>query len=99
MKTRILFVFVVAFTSTAMSLRANSPAIAKGSPEYAPTHDFWGRSRPKDRPSDLGAFPFEPVLEKDETRAHWDHRWAYHRHSQKTNILPDLWTLPQPNGR
>jgi parallel beta-helix repeat protein len=75
-------------------LRANSPAIGKGSPEHAPARDFWGRSRPQDRPPDLGAFPYVGELERPETRSDWDHGWAYHRHGQKTNVLPDLWTLP-----
>jgi hypothetical protein len=73
-------------------LRANSPAIAAGWAEHAPARDFWGRSRPKAHPPDLGAFPYVPELEKEETRAEWDHGWAYHRHGQKTNVLPDLWS-------
>jgi parallel beta-helix repeat protein len=76
-------------------LRANSPAIGKGSVEHASARDFWGRSRPKDRKPDLGAFPYVPELEKAEVRADWDHGWAYHRHGQKTNVLPDLWNLPE----
>jgi hypothetical protein len=74
-------------------LRANSPAIGKGSVEHASASDFWGRSRPKGQKPDLGAFPYVPELEKAGTPAEWDHGWAYHRHGQK-NILPDLWTLP-----
>jgi parallel beta-helix repeat protein len=75
-------------------LRANSPAIGAGSTGHAPTRDFWGRSRPKDHPPDLGAFPYVPELERAESRADWDHGWPYHRHGQKQNVLPDLWTLP-----
>lgn len=44
-------------------LRANSPAIGKGSAEHAPEHDFWSRPRPKDRKPDLGALPYLPELE------------------------------------
>jgi hypothetical protein len=75
-------------------LRANSPVIGQGSAEHAPGRDLWGRSRQKDRKPDLGAFPYVPELQKAEARADWDHGWAYHRHGQKTNVLPDLWTLP-----
>jgi hypothetical protein len=75
-------------------LRANSPAVAVGSAEHTPARDFWGRSRPKDHPPDLGAFPYVPELEKAGIRGDWDHGWAYHRHGQKRNVLPDLWTLP-----
>lgn len=74
-------------------LREDSPAIGRGSRQYAPTIDFWGRPRPKDQPPDLGAFPFVPLLTTDQVRADWDHQWAYHRHS---GMLPDFWVLPLP---
>jgi len=72
-------------------LREGSPAIGKGSRQYAPTMDFWGRSRPKDQPPDLGVFPFVSFLTAEQVRTTWDHQWAYHRHS---GMLPDFWTLP-----
>jgi len=83
-------------------LRADSPAIGKGSPQYAPPTDFWGRPRPSAirdaRPEihnpktsiDLGAFPFDPALTRAEVRADWDYGWAYHRHGTKAG-LPDPW--------
>jgi len=74
-------------------LRQDSPAIGKGSSQYAPTTDFWGRPRPQDKAPDLGAFTFEPVLTGEQVRAAWDHGWAYHRHGNKVG-LPDPWVLP-----
>jgi len=71
-------------------LRQRSPAIGKGSPQHAPKTDFWARPRPPDRPPDLGAFPFESVLTREQARAGWDHGWAYHRHGNKAG-LPDPW--------
>jgi hypothetical protein len=75
-------------------LRANTPAVAAGSADHAPARDFWGRSRSKDHAPDLGAFPYVRELEKQETRAEWDHGWAYHRHGANMNVLPDLWRHP-----
>ena len=74
-------------------LREGSPAIGKGSSQYAPTIDFWGRPRPQGKAPDLGAFAFEPLLTQEQVRAGWDHGWAYHRHGNKVG-LPDLWVLP-----
>ena len=87
-------------------LRADSPAIGKGSAQYAPPTDFWGRSRPQNRLAgaqhsalrtqdstiDLGAFVFEPILTGKQVRADWDSGWPYHRHGSKAG-LPDLWAL------
>jgi hypothetical protein len=74
-------------------LRADSPAIGKGSSQYAPATDFWGRPRPKDKAPDLGAFPFEPILTGKQVRADWNAGWPYHRHGNKAG-LPDPWALP-----
>jgi len=74
-------------------LREGSPAIGKGSWQYAPTRDFWGRERSRNKAPDLGAFAFEPILTKEQVRAGWDHGWAYHRHGNKVG-LPDPWVLP-----
>ena len=74
-------------------LRADSPAIGKGSAQYAPATDFWGRPRPKDKIPDLGAFPFEPILTGKQVRADWDAGWPYHRHGVNAG-LPDPWALP-----
>jgi parallel beta-helix repeat protein len=75
-------------------LRENSPAIGKGSLQHAPTMDFWGRPRPKDKAPDLGAFEFVPALATEEARAGWDYGWTYHRHGQSKG-LPDFWTPPE----
>lgn len=72
-------------------LRKDSPAIGKGSPEYAPGMDFWGRPRSKDQAPDLGAFPFLPFLITDQARAVLEYGWAYHRHG--TGTIPDFWVL------
>lgn len=74
-------------------LREGSPAIAKGTPDYAPATDFWGRPRPKDKAPDMGAFTFDPVLTHEQVRAGWDNGWAYHRHGNNIG-LPDPWVLP-----
>lgn len=77
-------------------LRAASPARGKGSPDYAPANDFWGRPRTKDQPPGLGAMPFAPGLA--ETRGRFDHGWTYHRHGGGGTV-PDLWALPPGQGR
>ena len=74
-------------------LGQGSPAIGKGSPQHAPTMDFWGRPRAKDKAPDLGAFAFQPALTREQARAGWDHGWAYHRHGPKA-VLPDPWAVP-----
>jgi len=76
-------------------LRPGSPAIGKGSPEQALDTDFWGRPREKDRPPDLGAFPFLPALATEEARARWESGWAYHRHGEGGTI-PDFWAVLGP---
>jgi parallel beta-helix repeat protein len=81
-------------------LREDSPAIGKGSTQYAPATDFWGRPRPKDKIPDLGAFNFEPALAGERIRADWDYGWAYHRHGNQSGP-PDPWLLPatEPAGK
>ena len=73
-------------------LQEGSPAIGIGSSQYAPAKDFWGRSRPKDQPQNLGAFPFVSVLATEGVREHWDYGWAYHRHGSG-GMMPDFWSL------
>jgi parallel beta-helix repeat protein len=72
-------------------LKKDSPAIGKGSMEYALPTDFWGRPRPKGQPPDLGAFTYEPSLLEPQTRAAWHCGWGYGR-------VPGLglFALPQP---
>jgi hypothetical protein len=58
-----------------------------------PETDFWGRSRAKDRPPDLGAMPFLPELADPAARQRFEFGWAYFRHGSGGTI-PDLWLLP-----
>ena len=74
-------------------LRAESLARGKGASVHAPATDFWGRSRPKDQPVDLGAMPFMPELAKPEARQRFEFGWAYYRHGSGGTI-PDVWVLP-----
>jgi parallel beta-helix repeat protein len=50
-------------------LREGSPAINKGSLEFAPPTDFWGRPHPQDKTLDRGAFGFELILTREQVRA------------------------------
>jgi len=75
-------------------LRKGSPPIGRGSSQYAPNTDFWGRPRPQGKAPDLGAFAFEPLLIQEKVRATWDNGWAYHRHGNNIG-LPDPWALPE----
>lgn len=75
-------------------LKPGSPAIGRGRAEHAPGTDFWGRSRPKDRAPDLGAFPFVPFLATPEARARWYFNWAYRYGAVEGRDMPDLWMLP-----
>ncbi len=78
-------------------LRAESPARRKGSAEYAPATDFWGRLRKKGQPADLGAMPFVPELLRSESRDRFEYGWTYYRHGAG-GTLPDLWLLPPGAG-
>jgi len=75
-------------------LTAESPAIGKGDPGAAPERDFWGRPRPKNRPVDLGCFPFVSVLAAPDARRGWHHGWPYRFAPEGKSELPDLWSLP-----
>lgn len=73
-------------------LRQDSPAIGKGSVQYAPAADFWSRPHKKDKSPDIGCFEFRPALAEEQIRADWDYGWAYHRHGNNVG-LPDPWLL------
>jgi parallel beta-helix repeat protein len=75
-------------------LKAGSPAIRKGSKEYAPERDFFNRKRPIDEAADLGCFPYEPSLLAPEARKDWYYQWpfVFKGHSE---TIPDLWELPE----
>ncbi len=77
-------------------LRPGSPAIGKGSAQYAPAKDFWGRPIAKERAPDLGCFPFVPELATEQFRASWRSGWPYRFSRDPGNEIPDLWALPAP---
>jgi parallel beta-helix repeat protein len=74
-------------------LKTGSPAIGKGSIEYAPERDFFNRELPQDKAPDLGCFPYEPFLLSSEARKDWYYQWpfVFKGHSE---TMPDLWELP-----
>ncbi|MHB1036383.1 MAG: right-handed parallel beta-helix repeat-containing protein [Pirellulales bacterium] len=74
-------------------LRPDSPAIGKGSPDYAPAVDFWGRPSPRGKAPDLGAFAFVPALARDDARIGWQ-GWPYRFAPQGEMELLDPWALP-----
>jgi len=75
-------------------LNKGSPAIGKGSKQYAPERDFFNRKWPVDKVPDLGCFPYEPRLLSSEARKDWYYQWPFlfKGHSE---TMPDLWQLPQ----
>jgi len=73
-------------------LRADSPAIGKGTPEYAQPTNFWGRPSPRGKAPDLGAFAFVPSLATEKARTGW-HGWPYRFAPQGDMELPDPWAL------
>jgi hypothetical protein len=75
-------------------LRPDSPAIGKGTPEYAQPTDFWGRPVPRGKAPDLGAFAFVPSLATEKARTGWN-GWPYRFAPQGEMELPDPWALPQ----
>jgi parallel beta-helix repeat protein len=78
-------------------LKAASPAIGAGAPEYAPAADFWGRVRKQDAPVDLGAFPFVPYLTTSEARGSWYSGYPYrYTPGKASEEMPDLWAGPDP---
>jgi len=79
-------------------LKKGSPAIGKGSKQYAPERDFFNRKRPADKPPDLGCFPYEPSLLSLEARKDWYYQWPFlfKGHSE---TIPDFWKLPKLDTR
>ena len=76
-------------------LRPGSPAIGMGSGDLAPEDDFWGRPRSREAGVDVGAFPFESALVRDEARSEWYYGWAYQYAPSEGRRLPDFWALPR----
>ena len=75
-------------------LKKGSPAIGKGSKEYALEKDFYNRKRPDDKPPDLGCFPYEPRLLSSEARKDWYYQWPF-LFKGHSKTMPDLWKMPE----
>lgn len=75
-------------------LRANSPVIGKGTTEFLPPTDFWGRPISKTARPALGAFAFSLYLTTDAARQTWYNLWPYRYATQTGMDVPDLWLPP-----
>ncbi len=75
-------------------LKTGSPAIGKGSKEYAPERDFFNRKWPEERSADLGCFPYEPSLLSPQARKSWYYQWPF-LFKGYSETMPDLWELPE----
>jgi pimeloyl-ACP methyl ester carboxylesterase len=75
-------------------LRPDSPAIGKGTSEYAPATDFWDRALPAGQLPDQGAFAFVPSLAADKARIGWN-GWPYRFAPKGEMDLMDPWTQPE----
>jgi parallel beta-helix repeat protein len=80
-------------------LKADSPALGRGTREQAPANDFWGRPLSTDRAPDLGAFPFVPSLVTDRALTFWRQQWAYHHTPEVGQDMPDPWLLADLSKR
>ncbi len=75
-------------------LKEDSPAIGRGSAEYAPERDFFNRPLPKDKAPDLGCFPYEPSLLLPDARQDWYRQWPFLFRVRPDDTLPDFWHPP-----
>ncbi len=73
-------------------LKKDSPAIARGSKQYAPKRDFFDRPWPQDRTPDLGCFPYDPALLRPEARQDWYYQWPF-LFRGKADTIPDFWNV------
>jgi parallel beta-helix repeat protein len=80
-------------------LRPGSAAISSGSPQRAPTVDFWGRPRSAEGRVDVGCFPFFPSLARPAARQQWYAAWAYRAGPGAKEDVPDFWIVPDDAGR
>lgn len=71
-------------------LKQDSPAIAKGSPQYAPGKDFFGQDRKTDSPVDLGCYTYNSALLTPQATRQLYLGWAFH---SLGNEIPDLWNF------
>jgi len=75
-------------------LTKTSPAVGKGSAEYAPERDFFNRPLPKGKAPDLGCFACDPSLLLLQARQDWYYQWPF-LFKGKAKTMPDLWKLPK----
>jgi parallel beta-helix repeat protein len=75
-------------------LREGSLAIGKGSREYAPERDFFGRPLAEGKAPDLGCFPYDPALLSPGARRDWYRQWPFLFRTRPDDTLPDFWKLP-----
>jgi len=75
-------------------LKNGSPAIAKGSSQYAAKRDFFNRIVSEDKNPDLGCFPFEPSVLLPKAREDWYYQWPFFCRG-KNKTMPDLWMPPE----
>ena len=72
-----------------------SPAIGRGSIDYAPKQDFFNRPFFEDIAPDLGCFPYDPALLQPQARRDWYCQWPFLFRVQPDDTLPDFWKLPE----
>ena len=75
-------------------LKEGSPAIGKGSSEYAPKRDFFDRPLPEGKAPDLGCFAYDPLLLSPQVRRDWYCEWPFLFRVRPDDTLPDFWKLP-----
>lgn len=77
-------------------LKKNSPAVANGSPEFAPARDFFGHTRSQEKKHDFGCFPFTESLLSPNARKDWYEGWAYVAYYREhgDGQIPDFWKMP-----
>lgn len=74
-------------------LKADSPARGKGSDQFAPAEDFWGRAVNKADPIDLGCCRFVPGMAEFMARVGYE-QWVYEYYPNRAMGMPDLWRSP-----
>jgi len=82
----------------AFYLKKGSPAIGKGSKEYASARDFFNYPRPSDKSPDLGCFSYNESLLLPEARDSWYYQWPFF-FKKSRGPIPDLWKPPRSKGQ
>jgi hypothetical protein len=75
-------------------LLSSSPAIGKGTSQYAPPADFWGYTRSASTAPDIGAFKYYYTLTQPAARYTWYSGYPYRFNLDPGKDLPDLWASP-----